>query len=74
MIATPLVDPALADAWVDAWLADLRRQGLSAWALERRARLLARATVAPGGVDNTRAAAEFIRWYQERISRPPAAP
>jgi hypothetical protein len=65
-MATPLVDPTLADTWVDTWLADLRRQGLSAWALERRARLLARATVGSGGTEVIHTVIEFTRWYRER--------
>ncbi len=64
-------DPALADQWVDAWLADLRRQGTSDRTLERLARNLGSAAQCPSAIrpdsSDARALAAFLSW----LSAPP---
>lgn len=57
------VEEALADRWVDAWLAALRAAGASDATVRRRAEALARA-VTPGPRDREaeRAETTFARW------------
>ncbi len=73
MNETPMPwDPALADQWVDAWLADLRRHGASDRTLLRLARnLAAAANAGAAALEDPRlrgAIQPFVAWLRDRVA------